>query len=194
MRKAGVPRYSSPRIRLPTKSSISTASWCTTSSSSPCPRTRSPSNPCGTSWLSGIPGNCRKATGFSNRVIGPVMPTANIVREIQRFNRGRDPRRLQLKYQAMRESAFAFMRGTCHLFYAGLPAVAALQRAPDAWISGDLHMENFGAYKGDNRLVYFDLNDFDEACLAPCTWEPLRMLASISLAGDKLGTSEREAL
>ena len=122
------------------------------------------------------------------------MPTANIVQEIQRFNRGRDPRRLLLKYRAMRESAFAFLRGTCHLVYAGLPAEAALQRAPAAWISGDLHLENFGAYKGDNRLVYFDLNDFDEACLAPCTWEPLRMLASISLAGDKLGTGEREEL
>ncbi len=69
-----------------------------------------------------------------------------------------------------------------------------LQEAPRAWISGDLHLENFGAYKGDNRLVYFDLNDFDEACLAPCTWEPLRMLASIILAGEMLGADEKNAL
>lgn len=122
------------------------------------------------------------------------MPSLGVVREIAGFNRGRDPRRLQLKYAAMRASAFAFLRGSCHLFYAGLPADAVLQEAPLAWISGDLHLENFGAYKGDNRLVYFDLNDFDEACLAPCTWEPLRMLASIILAGDMLGADEKNAL
>jgi len=115
------------------------------------------------------------------------------VQEIQHFNQGRDPRRLRLKYQAMRGSAFGFLRGTCHLFYAALPDESLLHKAPLAWISGDLHLENFGAYKGDNRLVYFDLNDFDETCLAPCTWEPLRMLASIFLAGTTLGAREREA-
>lgn len=117
----------------------------------------------------------------------------NVVQEIQRFNAGRDPRRLRLKYQAMRGSAFGFLRGTCHLFYADLPDESLLQKAPHAWISGDLHLENFGAYKGDNRLVYFDLNDFDETCLAPCTWEPFRMLVSIFLAGTTLGAKEKEA-
>ena len=122
------------------------------------------------------------------------MPSTDIAREIAGFNRGRDPRRLELKYKAMRGSAFSFLRGSCHLFYAGLPADAELRDAPLAWISGDLHLENFGAYKGDNRLVYFDLNDFDEACLAPCTWELLRMLASVILAGDLLGAAEKDAL
>lgn len=115
------------------------------------------------------------------------------VEEILRFNRGRDPRRLELKYKAMRADAFVFLRGTCHLFYAGLPAEPVLQRAPLAWVCGDLHLENFGAFKGDNRLVYFDLNDFDEACLAPCTWDPLRLLASLFVAGGPLGYSERDA-
>ena len=122
------------------------------------------------------------------------MPSLSIPDEIRRFNQGRDPRRLALKYHAMRGSAFAFLRGTCHLFYAGLPVDPLLRTAPLAWISGDLHLENFGAYKGDNRLVYFDLNDFDEACLAPCSWELLRFLASVFLAGGTLGYDERKAL
>lgn len=121
------------------------------------------------------------------------MPSRGIVEAIIEFNRGRDPRRLRLKYAAMQASAFAFLRGTCHLFYADLPADGVLRQAPLAWISGDLHLENFGAYRGDNRLVYFDLNDFDEACLAPCSWELLRVLTSILLAGDMLGVSERDA-
>src|SRR5690348_3208016 len=121
------------------------------------------------------------------------MPSLDVVREISEFNRGRDPRRLRLKYQAMRASAFTFLRGSCHLFYAGLPADAVLHDAPPAWISGDLHLENFGAYKGDNRLVYFDLNDFDEACLAPCTWELVRFLTSVLLGGKTLGLSRDQA-
>ncbi|HEV2212792.1 MAG TPA: DUF2252 family protein, partial [Gammaproteobacteria bacterium] len=122
------------------------------------------------------------------------MPATAVVDQILRFNQGRDPRRLELKYRAMRSNPFAFLRGSCHLFYADLPALSLLQNAPLAWISGDLHLENFGAFKGDNRLVYFDLNDFDEACLAPCSWEPLRLLASVLLAGDTLGYRERDAL
>lgn len=80
---------------------------------------------------------------------------------------GRDPERLQLKYSKMRSNAFVFMRATCHLFYDRLPQDDLFKRAPLTWACGDLHLENFGSYKGDNRLVYFDLNDFDEAALAP---------------------------
>lgn len=106
--------------------------------------------------------------------------------QIAAFNRGREPERLALKYRAIGSSAFAFLRGTCHLFYAHLPDHELLARAPLAWSCGDLHLENFGTYKGDNRLVYFDLNDFDEGALAPCTWDPLRLLASILVAAPGL--------
>ncbi|HEY2187158.1 MAG TPA: DUF2252 family protein, partial [Caldimonas sp.] len=88
---------------------------------------------------------------------------ANIVKQILRYNAGRDPERLAMKYRNMRGDAFIFLRATCHLFYAALPSEAVLRKAPAAWACGDLHVENFGSYKGDNRLVYFDLNDFDEA-------------------------------
>jgi uncharacterized protein (DUF2252 family) len=48
-----------------------------------------------------------------------------------------------------------------------------------SWICGDLHFENFGSYKGENRLVYFDLTDFDEAILASPEPEIARFLTSI---------------
>ena len=117
----------------------------------------------------------------------------NIVKEIIQFNQGRDERLLELKYQAMRANPFSFFRGTCHLFYQDWPEHCSLNDAPLAWICGDLHLENFGSFKGDNRLVYFDLNDFDEAVLAPCTWEISRFLTSIFLAADNLSYSESEA-
>ena len=122
------------------------------------------------------------------------MAKLNVGEEILRFNTGRDPRRLKFKYKAMRSSAFAFLRGTCHLFYQDLPQDAILRKAPAAWISGGLHLENFGSYKGDNRLTYFDLNDFDEACLAPCAWELLRFLSSVLVGASTLKIYERERL
>jgi uncharacterized protein (DUF2252 family) len=103
----------------------------------------------------------------------------NVVQETLAFNAGRDLDTLELKYRAMRTGPFAFLRGTCHLFYQRLPLRGILKSAPLAWICGDLHLQNFGSYKGDNRLVYFDINDFDEAALAPASWDLLRFLTSV---------------
>lgn len=101
--------------------------------------------------------------------------------QIQAYNQGRDAERLALKYQKMRTSSFVFLRGTCHLFYHRLPFQGLYREAPLTWSCGDLHLENFGSYKGDNRLAYFDINDFDEAALAPCTWDLVRFLTSVCL-------------
>ncbi|WCM22645.1 DUF2252 domain-containing protein [Paraburkholderia bryophila] len=119
---------------------------------------------------------------------------SDIVKTITRFNAGRDPERLAMKYQAMRSSPFVFLRGTCHLFYAGLPREKILDEAPPVWICGDMHLENFGSYKGDNRLVYFDNNDFDEACLAPNLYELARLLTSVLIGAADLKVSRAQAL
>ena len=118
------------------------------------------------------------------------------VSSIAEFNAGRDPERLLMKYLAMRASTFAFMRGTCHLFYDELARGGIFKSAPTVWVCGDLHLENFGSYKGDNRLVYFDINDFDESALAPASWDLVRLLTSIRIAADELriGTSNTNSL
>jgi uncharacterized protein (DUF2252 family) len=105
---------------------------------------------------------------------------------IQAFNSQRDQDILVQKYTKMRKNAFSFFRGTCHLFYRDLPPDSILNLAPSIWICGDLHLENFGAYKGDNRQIYFGIDDFDEGILAPCTWDIARLLTSIFLAVDSL--------
>ncbi len=117
----------------------------------------------------------------------------NVAESIRNFNAGRDPERLAMKYANLRTSPFVFLRGTCHLFYDRLPDDALFTKAPAGWLSGDAHLENFGSYKGDNRLVYFDLNDFDEAALAPVTWELVRFLSSMLVAGDGLRAGADEA-
>jgi uncharacterized protein (DUF2252 family) len=117
----------------------------------------------------------------------------NPIKCIQDYNAGRDPERLQLKYRNIRGNPFAFLRGTCHLFYARLPKSGLFQSAPATWICGDLHLENFGSYKGDNRLTYFDMNDFDEAVLAPTSLELVRFLSSVLIAADNLSLNHIES-
>ena len=118
---------------------------------------------------------------------------AKVVKSIVRFNADRDPERLAMKYLKMRASPFVFLRATCHLYYAQLPDAAALRKAPAAWVCGDLHLENFGSYKGDNRLVHFDINDFDEGVLAPASWDLVRFLSSVMVGRKSLGVGAREA-
>ena len=117
----------------------------------------------------------------------------DVIGQIQTYNAGRDPERLLMKYRAMRASPFAFLRGSCHLFYARLQRGGVFKSAPAVWVCGDLHLENFGSYKGDNRLVYFDVNDFDEAALAPASWDLLRFLTSLRVGITRLTDGGAEA-
>jgi uncharacterized protein (DUF2252 family) len=114
-------------------------------------------------------------------------------RQILAQNAGRDFDRLTLKLARLRQDAFAFFRGTNPLFLASLPRRDSLFNAPNVLICGDLHLENFGAFKGDNRLCYFDLNDFDEACLAPFTIDMVRFVASIEVAAGGFGMTRAQA-
>jgi len=122
------------------------------------------------------------------------MAVIDVVGCIRQFNDGRDPDRLALKYKLMRQNAFVFLRGTCHLFYDRLPRASVFRQAPVTWVCGDLHFQNFGSYKGDNRLVFFDMNDFDEAALAPCTWDLVRFLASILIGTRNIAVSSRDGI
>ncbi len=116
-----------------------------------------------------------------------------LTERILTFNADRNPQMLKLKYKLMRDSAYSFYRGTCHLFYEDWPTQSALNDAPAAWVCGDLHLENYGSYKAENRLVYFGMNDFDEAALAPCTWDIARLVTSIFVAAHDLTVSESQA-
>ena len=115
------------------------------------------------------------------------MSEIDIVAAIRQRDQKLDPARLAMKYQAMRTDVFAFFRATCALFHARLPKLGKLARTPPAWSCGDLHLENFGTFRAGNGLVYFDLNDFDEALLAPCSFDVLRLATSIAVARASLG-------
>ena len=119
---------------------------------------------------------------------------ADCLKRIELFNQGRIPDMLRVKYKLMQGDVFRFFRGTNHLFYEDLLMNNPMPPAPLAWLCGDLHLENFGSFKGDNRLVYFDINDFDDALLAPAVYDVARLVCSIFVAFDSLEIEEEKAI
>jgi uncharacterized protein (DUF2252 family) len=111
---------------------------------------------------------------------------SSVLEAVLRFNAGRNEALVARKLEAIAGGPFAFFRGAAHLFYDGWSdaavRAAGVAEVPLTWAVGDLHLENFGSYRGDNRLTYFDVNDFDEAELAPATVDLTRLLTSVLLA------------
>jgi uncharacterized protein (DUF2252 family) len=125
------------------------------------------------------------------------MASRDIWQRVSSFNQSRPLALRQRKYQEMSVSPFSFFRATCHLFHEDWPTDSQLDKAPALWVCGDLHLENFGSYKGTNgdighRQVYFGINDFDEGTLAPLTRDITRLAVSTLLVGKSLGMGKAD--
>lgn len=100
------------------------------------------------------------------------------------------PALFELKRSKMLSSPHAFLRGSAPLFYEVLKLRPDL-RSPlpgHGWIDGDMHLENFGAFKTDDDRVVFDLNDFDETIPnAPWSDDLLRLCTSCFLSAGFTG-------
>lgn len=99
-----------------------------------------------------------------------------------------DPTAFRVKFRKMAASPFAFYRGTACLYYADLSSTRNAdpyldERTSRVWVHGDLHAENFGTYMDSNGRLVFNVNDFDEAFVAPFTWDLKRFAASVALIG-----------
>ena len=117
----------------------------------------------------------------------------SVLDKILEYNAKRNKDFVPLKYKALTENPHRFFRGTNHLFVEYILKEPVLKNAPFVWGCGDLHLENFGSYKGGNGLVYFDINDFDEAAIVPCTIDLVKLCTSIFLVGEELKFSEKES-
>jgi len=115
----------------------------------------------------------------------PSRPVQDPIDLICEVNRGRSPTLLKQKFAAMAGDPFVFLRATAMLGHRAID-LSALPATPLGWVCGDLHLQNFGCFRGGNRLVYFDLNDFDEAARLPVCVDLLRFLASIRTAAPGL--------
>lgn len=104
-------------------------------------------------------------------------------------DRGRVAKLLPIRYGRMRQSPFAFFRGSAALMamdLAGAPVTSIHVQA-----CGDCHAANFGGFASPERRLLFDINDFDETLRAPWEWDVKRLAASVNLASRELGLGGR---
>jgi uncharacterized protein (DUF2252 family) len=117
----------------------------------------------------------------------------SVFNEIVEFNADREPDLVKCKLKRLDETVFAFFRGTDHLFGKAWPALQPEDPGPPILCCGDLHAENFGAYQTEDGDFRFDINDFDEALVAPSSFDLVRCTASVLLAGEEWGLRPLQA-
>ena len=83
----------------------------------------------------------------------------SVVKQVVEDNQGRKRGMLKRKYRAMRKSPFAFFRATDPFFGRAWKELGPPDPGPSIVISGDLHVENFGAYRTLQGDFRFDIND-----------------------------------
>ena len=110
--------------------------------------------------------------------------SAVVVDEIERFNQGLKPKRVRLKLRKMAADPFAFFRGANHLYALAWAELRPPDIGPEILLCGDLHVENFGAYRVEGGEDVFDINDFDEALVGPCSLDLVRCATSLLLAAE----------
>jgi uncharacterized protein (DUF2252 family) len=124
-----------------------------------------------------------------------------LVQQIYNFNHpfaATLPSELSVKMTKMAVNAFAFYRGTAHLFYedtrtAFLPVSWYTSTVTNGvWLGGDMHMQNMGGFRNANGTAIFDTNDFDESYWGSYTWDLRRMAVAILLAAEENGISSAD--
>ena len=97
----------------------------------------------------------------------------------------REPDLVPVRHGRMLVSPFTFYRGAAKIMAADLDGTptAGLQ----AQLCGDAHLSNFGLFASPERLLLFDLNDFDETLPGPFEYDVKRMATSFTIAARNNG-------
>lgn len=109
---------------------------------------------------------------------------------IERQNLDRLPDLIPVRTARMRESVFAFYRGTAAIQAADL--AGAPTTGAHIVVAGDAHLGNFGFYRSPQRSLVFDMNDFDEAAVAPWEWDVKRLATSVIVAARARGVPDAD--
>ena len=120
---------------------------------------------------------------------GPGRPDPLALLEEQA--KSRVPELVPIRWGRMMVSPFTYYRG------AALPMASDLSRTPVSGLAvqacGDAHLSNFGIFASADRLLVFDVNDFDETTPGPWEWDVKRLAASMEVAarGNGFGGKDR---
>lgn len=94
-----------------------------------------------------------------------------------------------LRFARMLTDPFSFYRGSAAVMAADL--AAGPSSGVEVMCCGDAHLSNFGMYASPQRTLVFDLNDFDEAAVAPAEWDVKRLVTSAVVGGRHAGYPEK---
>ncbi|SPM29634.1 DUF2252 domain-containing protein [Mycobacterium terramassiliense] len=100
-------------------------------------------------------------------------------------NAGRLSELVPLRFARMLADPFSFYRGSAAVMAADL--AASPSSGIEIMCCGDAHVSNFGLYAAPHRSIVFDLNDFDEAAVAPAEWDVKRLVTSAIIGGRHAG-------
>jgi uncharacterized protein (DUF2252 family) len=102
----------------------------------------------------------------------------------------REPDLVPVRHGRMMVSPFTFYRGAAKIMAADLAdtPVAGLE----AQLCGDAHLLNFGVFASPERILLFDVNDFDETLPGPFEYDVKRMAASFAVAGRNNGFAKAD--
>jgi uncharacterized protein (DUF2252 family) len=106
-------------------------------------------------------------------------------------DRTREPDLVPVRHGRMMVSPFTFYRGAAKIMahdLAGTPTAGLTVQ-----LCGDAHLENFGLFASPERLLLFDVNDFDETLPGPFEYDVKRLAASFVVAARNNGFSPTDA-
>jgi uncharacterized protein (DUF2252 family) len=120
------------------------------------------------------------------RALAQLTPSGRTATEILvEQNAGRLRELVPLRFARMLTDPFSFYRGSAAVMAADL--AASPSTGIEIMCCGDAHVSNFGMYAAPDRAIVFDLNDFDEAAVAPAEWDVKRLITSAIVGGRHAG-------
>ena len=118
-----------------------------------------------------------------------------VISQLEAYNKDLKTKSRNEKYCKMAATAYAFYRGTDHLYWSDFSNGRRPKKfsTPETktWLQGDLHAYNFGSFDNDDGDVVYGLNDFDEGVIADYQYDVWRMATSLILIARENGKSNK---
>ena len=133
----------------------------------------------------------REQTGLSSHSDWtPAADRPDPVALLEEQNTTREQDLVPVRHGRMLVSPFTFYRGAAKIMAADLKDTP--RAGLNVQLCGDAHLSNFGIFASPERMLLFDLNDFDETLPGPFEYDVKRMAASFTIAARNNGFTKSE--
>ena len=105
----------------------------------------------------------------------------------------------QEKFNKMKDSPYAFFRGSNHIFWSDFAGDWQINRFGGSafsrtWLEGDAHVYNMGAYLNNSGNIAFGFDDYDDSLVADYQYDIWRFATSMVLDAWQNGKFQDELL